>query len=179
MIRALLAVGIYPLLIAWIGFHQGMRQRSQTQATLVTLGLLAGVCLIPMAVAQYAMPGIPVGVLGGRSYDGGPWSPLVVLLYGLNWVSPAHVLSFNPAHHAGNWQYYAGYSEAPAWLGLFAHFTLAGGLLVFLWARGMRNFARHVNRNDGQIVDDDDIERLVSLRKRIVGSGVFRKTADE
>ena len=28
-LRALLAVAIYPLLIAWIGFHQGMRQRSQ------------------------------------------------------------------------------------------------------------------------------------------------------
>ena len=176
-LRALLAVAIYPLLIAWIGFHQGMRQRSQTQATLVTLGLLTGACLIPVVVAEYALPGIPLAALGYGHVS--KWSPLVVFLYGVNWISPAHVLSSSPAYHSDKWQYYTGYSEAPAWLGLFAHFTLAGGLLVFLWARGMRNFARHVNRNDGQIVDDDDIERLVSLRKRIVGSGVFRKTADE
>ena len=180
-LRAFLAVAIYPLLIAWIGFHQGMRQRSQTQATLVTLGLLAGVCLIPIVVAEFALPDIPFRVGGGWWGDGstGHWSPLVLLLFGLSWISPAHVLSMSPAHGSAKWQYYLGYSEAPAWLGLFGHFILAGGLLVFLWARGMRNFAHHVNRNDGQIVDDDDIERLVSLRKQIVGSGVFRKTTDE
>lgn len=178
-IRALLAVSIYPLLIAWIGFHQGMRQRSQTQATLVTLGLLTGICLIPIAVAEYAIPAIPLGSQWSGYYCGaGHWSPLIVLLYSISWISPAQVLSFSPARH-DNWQYYTGQSEAPAWLGLFAHFAVAGGLLVLLWATGMRNFARHVNRNDGQTVDDDDIERLVSLRKQIVGSGVFRKTADE
>ncbi len=180
-IRALLAVAIYPLLIAWIGFHQGMRQRSQTQATLVTLGLLAGVCLIPIAVAEFALPDIPFRPGGGWWGDvsSGHWSPLVMLLYGVSWMSPAHVLSTSPAHYSNKWQYYVGYSEAPAWLGLFAHFILAGGLLVLLWVRGMRNFARHVNRNDGLIVDDDDIDRLASLRKQIVGSGVFRKKADE
>ena len=178
-LRALLAIAIYPLLIAWIGFHQGMRQRSQTQATLVTLGLLAGVCLIPIVVAQYALPDIPLGAGWGGYFQGGHWTPLVLFLYGVSWISPAHVLSSTPAHISDKWRYYVGYTEGPAWLGLFAHFTLAGGLLVFLWARGMKNFARHVNRNDGQTVDDDDIERLVSLRKQIVGSGVFRKTTDE
>lgn len=179
-VRALLAVAIYPLLIAWIGFHQGMRQRSQTQATLVTLGLLAGVCLIPIAVAEFALPDVRLATGPWGGYDtGSHWSPLVVLLYGLNWMSPAYVLSASSTFRSDNWQYYLGYSEAPAWLGLFAHFVLAGGLLVLLWATGLRNFARHVNRNDGQTVDDDDIERLVSLRKQIVGSGVFRKKADE
>ncbi|MBC8117051.1 MAG: hypothetical protein H7062_21865 [Candidatus Saccharimonas sp.] len=177
-IRALLAVAIYPLLIAWIGFHQGMRQRSQTQATLVTLGLLTGICLIPIVVAEYSLPPTPLGARWGYGSTG-VWSPLIVFLYGINWISPAHVLSMSPAHKSDHWRYYVGGSEAPAWLGLFAHFTLAGGLLVFLWARGMRNFARHVNRNDGLIVDDDDIDRLASLRKQIVGSGVFRKATDE
>ena len=177
-IRALLAVAIYPLLIAWIGFHQGMRRRSQTQATLVTLGLLAGVCLIPIVVAEYALPDIPLG-MGWGSSSSSHWSPLAMFLYGVSWISPAHVLSMSPAHGSAKWQYYLGYSEASAWLGLFGHFTLAGGLLVFLWARGIRSFARHVNRNDGLIVDDDDIDRLASLRKQIVGSGVFRKTTDE
>jgi len=178
LIRALLAVAIYPLLIAWIGFHQGMRQRSQTQATLVTLGLLAGTCLVPIAVAESALPDVPLGV--GWNYGSpGNWSPSILFLYGLKWASPAHVLSWIPEHEIDRWRYYTGTSEAPAWLGLFAHFTLAGGLLAFLWARGMRNFARHVNRNDGLIVDDDDIDRLASLRKQIVGSGVFRKVTNE
>ncbi len=179
ILRALLAIVIYPPLIAWIGFHQGMRQRSQTQATLVTLGLLTGVCLIPMVVADYAMPDVPPGTRWGvYGYDS-HWTPLVTILYGLKWTSPAHVLSWNPGQYADKWQFYTGTSEGPAWLGLFAHFTLAGGLLVFLRVRGLRSFARHVNRNDGLIVDDDDIDRLASLRKQIVGSGVFRKTTDE
>ncbi|MBC8115680.1 MAG: hypothetical protein H7062_14950, partial [Candidatus Saccharimonas sp.] len=176
-LRAFLAVAIYPLLIAWIGFHQGMRQRSQTQATLVTLGLLTGICLIPIVVAEYALPDIPLGAGWGGYFQESHWSPLAMFLYVVSWISPAHVLSSSPAHFSNKWQYYVGYSEAPAWLGLFAHFTLAGGLLVFLWARGMKNFARHVNRNDGLIVDDDDIDRLASLRKQIVGSGVFRTKA--
>ena len=178
-LRAFLAVAIYPLLIAWIGFHQGMRQRSQTQATLVTLGLLTGVCLIPVVVAEIALPDIPLNARWGGYDYGGQRSPLVLFLYAVSWISPAHVLSLSPAHVSQKWQFYIGVSEAPAWLGLFVHFTLAGGLLVFLWARGIRDFARHVNRNDGQIVDDDDIDRLVSLRKQIVGGGVFRKPTDE
>ena len=43
----------------------------------------------------------------------------------------------------------------------------------------MRDFAKHVNRNDGQIVDDDDIDRLASIRKLIVGRGVFRDQATD
>jgi ABC-type transport system involved in multi-copper enzyme maturation permease subunit len=177
-LRAFLAVAIYPLLIAWIGFHQGMRQRSQTQATLVTLGLLTGVCLIPIAVAEYALPPTPLRVNWNYGSTG-VWSPLIVFLYGIKWISPAHVLSMSPAHNSDHWRYYVGFSEAPAWLGLLIHFALAGGLLVLLRVRGMRSFASHVNRNDGLIVDDDDIDRLASLRKQIVGSGVFRKATDE
>jgi ABC-type transport system involved in multi-copper enzyme maturation permease subunit len=181
VIRAILAVAIYPSLIAWIGFHQGMRRRSQTQATLVTLGLLTAVCVIPLAVAEFALPEIPIGMprWGGYYDPGSHWSPLVVFLYAVSWLSPARVLGLSPVLFSPSWQFYAGYSEGPAWLAMFFHFTLAGGLLVFLWARGMRGFARHVNRNDGQIVDDADIDRLSELRKRIVGSGVFHRTTND
>jgi len=177
-LRALLAVAIYPLLIAWIGFHQGMRQRSQTRATLVTLGWLTGVCLVPIVLAEFALPDIPLGAMWS-SRDSGRWYPMVVFAYSINWISPAHVLGLSFAKTSPKWQYYAGFSEAPDWLGLFVHFLLAGVLLTFLWQRGTADFARHVNRNDGLIVDDDDIDRLASLRKQIVGSGVFRKTTDE
>ena len=179
LLRAVLAVAIYPLLIAWIGFHQGMRQRSQTQATLVTLGLLTGVCLIPVVVAEFSLPDIPPGARWGRYGYESNWTPFARLLYGVGWISPAQVLSTGAAHYSDKWRYYVGHSEAPAWAGLLIHFTLAGGLLVFLWLRALETFARHVNRNDGLIVDDDDIDRLASLRKQIVGSGVFRKTTDE
>ena len=173
-ISALLAVVIYPPLIAWIGFHQGMRRRSQTQATLVTLGLLVAGCALPILIAELVVPG------GGNP----GWMPAnrtfgnTSIYYALRWLSPAFVLTYSAASH-GQFVDYAGSTQAPYFALLIGHFLFMGGLLVFLWSRGMRTFAKHVNRNDGQIVDDDDIDRLASIRKLIVGRGVFRDQAGD
>ncbi len=174
VVSALLAVAIYPPLIAWIGFHQGMRRRSQTQATLVTLGLLVAGCALPILIAELIVPG------GGNP----GWMPVnrtfgnTSIYYALRWLSPAFVLTYSAASH-GQFVDYAGSIQAPYFALLIGHFVFAGALLVFLWSRGMRTFARHVNRNDGQIVDDDDIDRLASIRKLIVGRGVFRDQAGD
>ncbi len=174
-VSAMLAVAIYPPLIAWIGFHQGMRRRSQTQATLVTLGLIVAWCVLPILISALLVP-------SGWSPQWPPeprgWGGFADLIESLRWLSPAFVLAFPSLVHQSN----TGQSGTPyfALLVLLAgHFVVAGGLLVFLWSRGMRTFAKHVNRNDGQIVDDDDIDRLASIRKLIVGRGVFRDQAGD
>ena len=160
---ALLAVAIYPPLISWIGFHQGMRRRSQTQATLVTLGLIVAGCTLPVLIAELITP------LDARP---GPFlqtSENTSALYTLRWLSPAFVLVF-PVANSDEFVIASNLSSTPFLAPLIGHFLLVGGLLAVLWLRGTRTFARHVNRNDGQIVDDDDLARLASVRKGIVGS---------
>ena len=170
LVRGGLAMAIYPPLVAWLGFHLGMRCRSQTQAALVTISLIAGVCLIPVVISESL-----------RTSD-------VDLVYALRWVSPVAPLSENmPTYYEGygyGYQFsptYRGGSDpvASIWIRTLVHFFVAGSLLVWLWFRGLKTFGRHVNRNDGQIVDDDDIDRLTELRKKIVGSGVFRTKPEE
>ena len=162
-VAAFLAVAIYPPLIAWIGFHQGMRRRSQSQATLVTLGLIVAGCALPVLIAELITP------LDARP---GPFlqtSENTSALYTLRWLSPAFVLVF-PVANSEEFMIASNLSSTPFLAPLIGHFLLAGGLLAVLWLRGTRTFARHVNRNDGQIVDDDDLARLASVRKGIVGS---------
>ncbi len=162
--RSFLAVAIYPGLIAWLGFHLGMRCRSQTQAALVTLSLIAGVCLIPYVMSEFL------------------WTQGVLALFELRWLSPAVALSATidqQYEYNSRGIYNSHFSEATIWGEMLVHFFLAGALLVWLWSRGLKTFALQVNRNDGQIVDDDDIERLTELRKKIVGSGVFRSRSEE
>jgi ABC-type transport system involved in multi-copper enzyme maturation permease subunit len=167
LVRGGLAMAIYPALVAWLGFHFGMRCRSQTQAALVTISLIAGVCLIPIVIAE---------TLKTIEMD---------MIYGLRWISPAIPLTQDMRNYLSldfRYQYnspYFGYDPFTwLWKGLLVHFAFAGTLLIWLWYRGLKTFGSRVNRNDGQIVDDDDIDRLSELRRKIVGGGVFRDRSE-
>lgn len=171
-VRSLLAMAIYPWLIAWIGFHFGMRCRSQAQAVLVTLSILTAVCVIPAALAAYLN-------------SNGLWT-----LGEIGWLSPAMVLTesthgrqmFSDYRYSYNYNSYLqnrDYLVLMAWGGLFCHFFLAGLLLLWLRLRVLRTFARRLGRNDGQIIDDDDIERLSELRRQIAKSGIFRSNPND
>ncbi len=172
IIRSLMAMAIYPWLIAWIGFHFGMRCRSQAQAVLVTLGILTAVCVIPAALAAYLN-------------SNGLWT-----LGEIGWLSPAMVLiesthgrqMFSDYRYSYNYNSYLqnrDYLVLMAWGGLFCHFFLACLLLLWLRLRVLRTFAHRLGRNDGQIIDDDDIERLSELRRQIVISGIFRANPND
>ncbi len=164
ILRAFLALLIYPPLIAWVGFHYSLRCRSHPQAVLATLGTITGICVVPALIAYYL----------GTPYDG--------LLYELRWLSPAVTLSEELPSSTYWWSPNSISVETATlltWLGLIAHFILAALLLWWLWWRGLTTFARRVNRNDGQLIDDDDIERLVKLREHIVGKGIFQSGPDE
>ncbi|MDB5345583.1 MAG: gliding motility-associated transporter permease protein [Schlesneria sp.] len=166
ILRGLLAMSIYPWLIAWIGFHFGMRCRSQAQAVLVTLSVLTAVCVIPAALATYL-------------HSNGLWT-----LGEIGWLSPAMVLTestygrqmFLDYRYSNNFN---SYLALRAWGGLFCHFFLAGLLLLWLRLRVLRTFAGRLGRNDGQIIDDDDIERLSELRRQILKSGIFRTNPND
>jgi ABC-type transport system involved in multi-copper enzyme maturation permease subunit len=169
IIRSLLAMVIYPWLIAWIGFHFGMRCRSQAQAVLVTLSILTAVCVIPAALAAYFN------------------SNELWTLGEIGWFSPANVLTENTYRREiyADFRYSYVYNtyltnrRFIAWGGLFGHFFLAGLLLLWLRFRVLKTFAHRLGRNDGQIIDDDDIERLSELRRQIVKSGIFRTNPND
>lgn len=168
VLRGILAMAIYPPLIAWTGFHFGMRCRSQTQAALLTLGIITGFCLIPIVIGVY--------VADQQHF----------FLQYLSWFrffSPAAVLGVSVRPQYEYYGYWAGidlsYTHEALWAGTIVHFLLAGILLLWLRWKGMKQFASQVYRNDGQIVDDDDIERLATLRQKIVSRGSFRASEDE
>jgi ABC-type transport system involved in multi-copper enzyme maturation permease subunit len=166
-VRSLMAMAIYPWLIAWIGFHFGMRCRSQAQAALVTLCLLAAVCVIPAAFAVY-LNSIGLSALSE-----------------IGWLSPAVVLSEGTyarrlhLNYSYTYSYNSDELALVAWFGLFCHFVLASVLLIWLRHRVLKTFASRLGRNDGQIIDDDDIERLTELRRQIVKSGIFRSNPND
>lgn len=152
LVRGLLATAIFPPLVAWIGFHLGVWCRSQAQALLFTLTVIVGMCAIPLVLAETA------------------WYVGITPLYEIRWLSPATVIISNPQDYRidlNSGQYYS--LAASVWIGTIFHFVLAGSVLFFLWYFGLKTFAKRVNRNDGMIIDDDDIDRLATLRQMIVG----------
>lgn len=165
-LRGLMAMAVYPWLIAWIGFHFGMRCRSQAQAALVTLSVLTAACVLPAALAAYLNSiGLP-------------------LLSEIGWLSPAVALSESTQsrrlyYYSNNFSYNSDWQVQIAWVGLFCHFFLACLLLLWLRIKVLTTFAAQMSRNDGQIIDDDDIDRLSELRRQIVKSGIFRTKADD
>lgn len=150
-LRGLLATAIYPPLIAWVGFHFSMRCRTQTQATLATLGLICGISIGPMLLAFFL---------------GGPGSSLIY------WISPAAVIMAG-----GLYEYYSPTTYAVSLIPwVLVHFVFAGLSLVLLRYLGLGMFAKYVNRNDGQIVDDDGIEQISALRQHLHLTGRLRRS---
>lgn len=160
LIRGVLALAVYPVLIAWIGFHMGMRCRSQARATLLAVSLIAAVCVIPIAIS-YSLES--QGFLG---------------FYEIRWLSPATVLYVLPRFDYSHLGLGSSNIVLPAHLAMLSHFFIAGAVLLWLWSKGLATFARFVSRNDGQIIDDEDIDRLSSLRKSIIGDTRSSSTDD-
>lgn len=165
-LRSLIAMAVYPWLIAWIGFHFGMRCRSQAQAALVTLSVLTAVCVLPAALAAY---------LNSINFP---------LLSEIGWLSPAVALSESTQsrrlyYYSNNFSYNSDWVVQIAWVGLFCHFFMACLVLIWLRIKVLTTFAARMSRNDGQIIDDDDIDRLSELRRQIVKSGIFRTKPDD
>ena len=157
VIRGVLAVALYLPVIAWFGFYQGLRTRSQTQAILSTMTVITILCTVPPLVAWFVTP-IPVF----RPPMGMYRDPSMFAI--LNWMSPAFVLST------------LGWFDQD-WLMMLAHFVAVAFAYLWLVNRSKRTFARRVGRNDGFFEEEIDSppvalaheDRMARLRKGRVG----------
>ncbi|WP_373652459.1 hypothetical protein [Schlesneria sp. DSM 10557] len=124
-IRAILSVTLYLPTIAWFGFHQGLRRRSQTQAILITMTVISLVCTLPPLIAWALFPE--------------PVPPFWVTA--IQFISPAVVLCDVP--------------DTPGhWIFLLLHFLGVGFLYLWLANRSLGIFAKNVGRNDGSDFDE-------------------------
>ncbi len=153
VLRAVLAVGLYLPTIAWFGFYQGLRCRSQTHAILVTMTVITLACVAPPLLSWLLIPS------QFQLYPGYP--PQVPLL---SWLSPAIVLSAHP------W-------NEQSWVMVVVHFGAVAVLYLWLAAVAKRSFSRRVGRNDGLLFDELESpvaalpleDRLARLRRGRVG----------
>jgi len=153
VLRAVLAVNLYLPTIAWFGFYQGLRCRSQTSAILLTMTVITLACVAPPLLAWFLTPSYP------QFYQGRPPStPLI------SWLSPAVVLSAQPMYDGD-------------WFLLVVHFGGVAVLYLWLAAVAKRSFARRVGRNDGVFNDELELpvealpreDRLARLRRGRIG----------
>ncbi len=156
VLRAVLAVGLYLPTIAWFGFYQGLRCRSQTHAILVTMTVITLACVAPPLLSWLLIP--PQIQL----YPGYPQAiPL------LSWLSPAVVLSALP-------------TSEESWVLVVIHFGGVAVLYLWLAAVAKRSFAKRVGRNDGVFNDELELpvaplpleDRLALLRRGKIGMRV-------
>jgi hypothetical protein len=154
VLRAVLAVGLYLPTIAWFGFYQGLRCRSQAHAILVTMTLITLTCVAPPLLSWLLTPSYPQIYPGGRL----PSIPL------LSWLSPAVVLSAQP-------------TSEESWVLVVIHFGGVAVLYLWLAAVAKRSFSRRVGRNDGVFNDELELpvtalpleDRLARLRRGRIG----------
>ena len=156
VLRAVLAVSLYLPTIAWFGFFQGLRCRSQTHAILLTMTVITLACVAPPLLSWLLTPSYP------QFNQYGPPSTSLI-----SWLSPAVVLSAQPLY-VGDWVL------------LVVHF--GGVAVIYLWlaAVAKRSFSKRVGRNDGVLFDELELpvaplpleDRLALLRRGKIGMRV-------
>lgn len=164
-IRAVLSVSLYLPIIAWFGFHQGLRRRTQTQAILVTMSVITAVCAVPAAIGRYCELGMQYGM--GYSEPS--------ILADIKWLSPAYVL-VHPIDQGRDF----------VMMGL--HFALAGCVYLLLAGRAYKVFAHFVGRNDGVFEDTNELtepltplshdDRMARMRRGRITSAVHDESVD-
>ena len=154
----ILAVGLYLLALAWLGFHQGFRFRTRKQSTFLTMVILLVICTIPLMImiSWIFMPHIRPGSFLNDSGD-----PIFLNLMSMRlstiirWISPITVLTAEP-WYPGNW------------LPLFAHFSLVGVIYLTLRFRAKKGFAKRVGRTDCFLSDGPNLSfDFLSLEDRL------------
>jgi ABC-type transport system involved in multi-copper enzyme maturation permease subunit len=159
-LRSILAVGLYLPVLAWLGFHQGLRCRTQTQATLSTMVILLVICTVPLMISWIFMPIQLNGFLNG-SRDLTFLNLLSTMLATMiRWISPVTVLTAEPWYPRN-------------WLPLLAHFFFVGIIYLTLLSRAKKVFAKRVGRTDVFLYDAPNLsvdslpleDRLARIRR--------------
>jgi len=165
--RGLLTVGLYLPIIAWFGFQQGLRRRTQTQAILVTMSVITAVCAVPAAIGRYYELGTQHG-MGYQDHSS---------LADIKWLSPAYVL----VHQI---------TDGREFVMMALHFAVASLVYMILRGRAYKVFAHFVGRNDGVLEDPIELtdtetvsalshdDRMERLRRGRVVSNMHCDSAD-
>ncbi len=144
---------VYPSVIAWIGFHFGLRLRNQGQALLATLGTIVAICMVPWVLFGAFQTHIPPL---DRIPPPGGWASFCPILYIVepaqeefwhHWSSRNGTMSISPDQR---WRYQI--------IMLAVHFGFYGAVWWLLRREAYRDFARLVRRNDRD--DQEHEERL-------------------
>lgn len=142
-----LATLIYMPLIMWIGFQLGLRMRTQMQAVLSTIAIVAGICAIPPILTELVSVLVsPIWMLTA-SEIGGFWvTEALRWVYAcIRWLSP--IAMIYGTQDLTTYFVLNGVSRPNLeWSILIAHFTFYGFLWWRLRSNAMRNFSRIVKR---------------------------------
>jgi len=134
---------VYPAIILWIGFHLGLRMRTQGQAMLATLGVIVVWCLLPALMHNGLEP------MGQVLFGPTGWATFSPLIYTVESIRLS-LFHQELTGHSFNWAFQTQGDHFEAEVRVFAfHF---GSLLViwlFLYWRGFTTFGRLLQRNDG------------------------------
>lgn len=146
LVERLLPLVVYPALVAWIGFHFGLRLRNQGQAMLATIGVITAWCIVP-AFLHGALSFLrDIGmVLFGRA-GWAIFSPVVYIVEPLK----RELWQFND-YYPTSWAYRPDPQmyQSQELMAFVIHF----GLCLIAWFVlswwGYRSFAKVVKRNEG------------------------------
>jgi hypothetical protein len=125
-----LAMFVYLRLIQWLSFHLSMRLKNQTQAVLISLAVLMGVCALPFLIVNL------LEVL----LDGRP--SVLEFLDWLTWFSPVRVLFHRHFTERGAW------AMDPWFIGFGTHVAAAISLWWLLRHTALRSFSNLMGRTE-------------------------------
>jgi hypothetical protein len=133
---------VYPAIVAWLGFHCGMRTRNQGQAMLMTLAIIVAWCVVPVLADNVN------GYFGREFFGISGWMTFNPLIY---IIDP---LRYEMMHRHGWVSYQWNYQpRADQWLAERNAFVIHFGTLLIVWLflrwRGFATFGRLLKRNDG------------------------------
>lgn len=124
------AMIVYLRLIQWLSFHLSMRLKNQTQAVLISLAVLIGVCALPFLIVTLLEV-----ILDGRP-------SVLEFLDWLTWFSPARVLFHRHFTERGAW------AMDPWFIGFGTHVALAISLWWLLRRTALRSFSILMGRTE-------------------------------
>jgi len=137
--RRIAAIGLYLPMVGWIGYHLGLRLKSQYRSILASLIIVTLICYIPALCEWYlltaASPELLDLLLG--------WGALGVI----NWLDPRFVaIGIENPDWGGVDQIFTSDILPVDWFPFLFHFSIVGGMLWLLRRNALRNFSRLVNR---------------------------------
>ena len=154
LVSSSLAPLVFMPVLMWVGFHFGLRLRSQMQAILATVAAVLVICLLPLAIAKYLDLESLALSPGVSRWNRAPWSVC------LSWISPLR--SMFETNNFGMEDDF-GFYNAPnvpiaipvkfemfRWVSVTIHFVFYGLVWACLRQYALNSFSRVVKRSESQ-----------------------------